>query len=61
MTRAARGADIRPDPHPTEAIVSTSEEPDLDDEDEVELDDLDELADEDWNEFTYGVSDDEDL
>lgn len=41
--------------------MSTSEEPDLDDEDEVELDDLDELADEDWNEFTYGVSDDEDL
>lgn len=41
--------------------MSTPEEPDLDDEDEVELDDLDELADEDWNEFTYGVSDDEDL
>ncbi len=31
------------------------------DEDEVELDDPDELADEDWNEFTYGVNDDDDL
>jgi hypothetical protein len=43
--------------------VSTAEDPDddLEDEDDVELDDMDELADEDWNEFTYGVSDDEDL
>ncbi len=32
----------------------------LDDEDEVELDDVDELAEEDWSEFTYGVSDDDD-
>lgn len=29
-------------------------------EEEVELDDPDALADEDWSEFTYGVSDDED-
>jgi hypothetical protein len=45
--------------------VSTPEESDddfePDDEDDVELDDMDELADEDWNEFTYGVADDEDL
>jgi len=31
----------------------------LDDEDEVELDDVEELAEEDWSEFTYGVSDDD--
>lgn len=31
----------------------------LDDEDEVDLDDLDELAEEDWNEFTYGATDDD--
>ena len=45
--------------------MSTPEESDddfePDDEDDVELDDMDELADEDWNEFTYGVADDEDL
>lgn len=33
---------------------------DEDAEDEVELEDPDALADEDWSEFTYGVSDDED-
>jgi len=31
----------------------------LDDEDEVEIDDVKELAEEDWSEFTYGVSDDD--
>ncbi len=31
----------------------------LDAEDEVELDDVEELAEEDWSEFTYGVSDDD--
>ena len=46
--------------------MGTPEDPEDDgfvaeDEDDVELDDLDELAEEDWNEFTYGVSDDEDL
>lgn len=33
---------------------------DADEEEDVTLDDPDALADEDWSEFTYGVSDDED-
>ncbi len=31
-----------------------------DEAEEIALDDPDALADEDWSEFTYGVSDDED-
>lgn len=33
---------------------------DEDAEEDIELEDLEALADEDWSEFTYGVSDDED-
>ncbi|MGI9116439.1 MAG: hypothetical protein ACR2JV_02240 [Gaiellales bacterium] len=44
---------------PDDHLEPADDELDLDDEDEVELDDVGELAEEDWSEFTYGVTDED--